>query len=107
MPKPKTVFLTSGNWSDRNEIRITGSLVRAPLVSTVNGKLVAKFVICSIIKKHCNYHRCTVSGELAKIMQTLKRGELVKVAGRLQTSGEVLALAVIEQSTEGMRLVSY
>jgi hypothetical protein len=95
-------FLTSGSWYDRNEVRLTGSLVSAPIVSTVNGKLVAKFTVCTVIEKYCNYHRCVAYGKLAERVQVLKKGELVKVAGRLKTSGEILAWTIIAHATEGL-----
>lgn len=98
--------LTSGSWADRNETRLTGSIEGDPLVTTTKGKkLVATFTVCTLIQHYCNHHRITAMGELARSVVGLKKGELVKVSGRLRTNGEILAWSIIAFSSEGKRVL--
>ena len=104
MQARKLRFLTSGPWNDRNDVRITGSVDTAPLVETTNGKLIAKFVVYTMMNKNCTRHCCIASGELAKRVAVLRRGDLVKVAGRLEGNCSIVAWQVIAHTTEGARI---
>ena len=101
----RNLTLTSGPWNDRNEVRLTGSIDGTPLVETINGKLVAKFFVHTIVAKRCTRHRIVASGELAKRVAALRRGDLIKVAGRLEGNSEIVAWQVIEHTTEGKNVI--
>lgn len=70
----------------RNEVHIHGTLVKDPLVRYVpSGKCVANLTILTKYQQYSEFHRVTAWEKVAETIAELKKGDFVKVVGRLQT----------------------
>jgi len=70
----------------KNEAHVAGHLAKDPeLRHTSSGKAVASLTIATKYKDSTEYHRVTCWEQLAEKVKTLKKGEFVRIVGRLQT----------------------
>ncbi len=70
----------------KNEVHLHGSLAKDPIVRyTPTGKCVANLTVLTKYQDYAEFHRVTAWEQLAEKVAQLKKGDFVKVVGRLQT----------------------
>lgn len=77
----------SQRFKHRNEVHIAGVLSADPEIRfTKTGKTVANFSVAVTYENKTSYHRCTAWEDKAeKLGEHFRKGDFVKLAGRLQT----------------------
>ena len=69
----------------KNECHLAGVLAKDPEIRyTTTGKTVANFTVATTYQKSTEYHRVVAWEQLAEKVEPLKKGDFVKLVGRLQ-----------------------
>src|SRR5580692_4085991 len=71
----------------KNEVHLAGVLAKDPEVKyTSSGKAVANITVATKSKEHTDFHRVTAwESQAKKLGEHFKKGDFIKLAGRLQT----------------------
>ena len=70
----------------KNEVSLHGTLAKDPTIrQTATGKTVASLTLLTKYKEYSEFHRVSAWQELANKVESLRKGDFVRVVGRLQT----------------------
>jgi single-strand DNA-binding protein len=70
----------------KNEVHIHGSLVKDPIIKFIpTGKSVTTLTLITKYERFSEFHRIVLWEKLAEKAAEIKKGDFVKVVGRLQT----------------------
>jgi single-strand DNA-binding protein len=71
---------------DKNEVHLAGRIVRDPVIKyTATEKCVASLTVVTKYEKYSEFHRIVAWEKLAEKAADLKKGDFVRIVGRLQT----------------------